>query len=645
MVRQGKSAMRMRILAMLAGILVALFIAAPVSAHANLVRAEPGIGASVPTAPTTVRLSFSEAPEPRYSTITVFDAARERFDNGDPRAAPDDAQSLIVGVRDLPQGVYTVVWKTTSAVDGHTASGTFAFGVGAASVANTAATTTVGDFAKNAPLEVPAKWLALLSVCVSLGILSLSLIIWTPTIAAASQQRGSDETVAESVNQRLGLIMEIALVALVATTVLGVVAQVAKATDRSLIGALSPAALRDYLFLTRTGRIWFLRLLLAIAAAIVLRPERLLLVRTTQARETAAQRAATVVGIALGASVLFTFSLTSHSAATPFWTPFTITMDWLHLLATATWIGGLVGLAATVPLLRSRTAGGRTMLRGTVARFSNMALISVGVLILTGLYSAWVHVGSPNALWPTNYGRALLLKLVLVLALIALGAFNILWVRPRLDARANNQTQERSIVARIMEHFRRSITAEIVLGVTVLLVVAILTGLAPSREARTQTGETNLTQRAKAGDLTIALTPSTLQAGAITYDVFVTKGQPVADADRVTLRFASPELGADETEAVTTAAGDGHYTVSGAYTTLNGNWQTRVIVRRIGVADVSASFTLPIGASSLPSTAANGETPTVTATTLLYGLAIVLAVLAVLGSAAILSRRLTMRSI
>ncbi len=636
--------MRTRILIVLVGMLATLTLAMPVSAHSYLVRAEPGIGASVPTAPKAVRLVFSEAPEPRYSAVTVLNAARERFDTDDLHAAPDDGASLIVGVRDMPQGVYTVVWKTTSAVDGHTASGTFSFGIGAAPV-TTAATTTSGAFTKDTPLEVPAKWLALLSVSVFLGILFLSLVIWKPTIAAASQQRAVDETVAQSVNRRLGLTMQIALVALVAATVIGLLVQVAKATDRSLIGALNLGTLRDFLFLTRTGHFWGLRLSLAIAAAVVLRPKRLVLVRTTQARETTAERVATAAGIALGAGVLLTVSLISHSAATAFWTPFSIVMDWLHLLATAAWIGGLIGLVTTVPLLRSRTAGGRTMLRETVARFSNLALVSVGVLILTGLYMAWVQVGSPQALWPTNYGRALLLKLVFVLGLVFLGAFNILWIRPRLEAKGSNQTKERSMVSRIMEHFRRSITAEIVLGVMVLLVVAILTGLAPSREAQVQTGETSLTQRAQAGDLTVALTPSTLQPGPITYDVFVTKGKPVGDADRVTLRFASPDLGTDETEAVTDTTGDGHYTVTGPYTTLNGDWQTRVIVRRIGVEDVSASFTLPIGGTAVPSTGTGISAPTVTTMTLMYGLTAILAVLAALGGASVMSRRLTARYI
>ena len=127
--------MRLRILCLLGGLVATLAFTLPVSAHANLVRAEPGISASVPTAPASLRLSFSEAPEPRYSEVDLFNATHERFDKGDLHVAPDDKESLIVDVRDLPQGIYTVVWKTTSAVDGHTTGGSFAFAVGAASLA------------------------------------------------------------------------------------------------------------------------------------------------------------------------------------------------------------------------------------------------------------------------------------------------------------------------------------------------------------------------------------------------------------------------------------------------------------------------------------------------------------------------------
>lgn len=630
----------LRALCILSGIIAALAIALPVSAHANLVRAEPGISASVPTAPATVRLSFSEAPEPRYSDVTIFNATRERFDTGDLHVAPDDRESLIIGVRDLPQGIYTVVWKTTSAVDGHTTGGSFAFAVGAASITGSAATQSTVTFAGPTPLEVVTKWLAYLGASVFLGAMALGLFIWTPAIAVTATDGDADDALAERVNKRLAVIADSALFVLAGATALGALAQVAKATGRSLVGALNIDLLHGYLLETRTGSIWCLRLFLAFFAAILLTPTHLRIVRTPRTRETNRQLIAVLLGLAVGANELLTISLISHGAATPFATPVTVAIDWLHLLATAIWIGGLVGLAITIPMIARRTIAGPILLRAVVSRFSAMALGTVGVLVLTGLYSAWVHVGSLEALRSTDYGHAVLVKLALVLGLLLLGAFNLLWVRPRL-ARTGDTAQGNPATHPVIRHFRRSLGGEVLLGGAVLLVVAILTGLAPSREAATQTGQTQLTQRADAGDLTVALTPSTLQPGVITYDVFVTKGQPVRDAARVELRFASPELGADETAEVATARGDGHYTLTGPYTALAGDWQTRVIVRRTARNDVSATFTLPIGGTAIPAPAENAAKPTVTTATLIYGIGAVLLVFLFIGGAAGASRRLS----
>ncbi len=635
--------MRLRILCILSGLVATLAFTVPVSAHANLVRAEPGISASVPTAPTSVRLYFSEAPEPRYSEVDIFNATHERFDKGDLHVVPDDRESLIVSVRDLPQGIYTVVWKTTSAVDGHTTGGSFAFAVGTASITGSAATQNTVTFSGPTPLEVVTKWLAYLSVSAFLGIIVFGLFIWTPAIAGMRTRAEADETVAEPVNKRLGILAAIALIVLTVTTALGALAQVAKATGRSLVGALDIGVLHGYLLDTHTGSIWCLRLFLALFAACVLGPSRLRIVRTPQTRETNLQLITVLLGLAVGVNELLMISLISHSAATPFWTPVTVAMDCLHLLAAAIWIGGLIGLVGTLPVLTRRTTAGQTLLRAVVARFSPMALGSVGILVLTGLYSAWVHVGSLDALRSTDYGHALLVKLVLVFGLVCLGAFNLLWVRPHLAHTARRES-EYERVRPVVRHFRQSIRGEVCLGAAVLLVVAILTGLAPSREA-VQTGQTHLTQRTKAGDLTVALTPSTLQPGVITYDVFVTKGQPVRDAARVELRFAAPALGADETAEVATARGDGHYTLTGPYTTLAGDWQTRVIVRRTAKDDVSATFTLPIGGATVPAPASNPATPTVTALTLVYGIGAILLVLAILSGGAILSRRLSPRPV
>ena len=61
-------------------------------------------------------------------------------------------------------------------------------------------------------------------------------------------------------------------------------------------------------------------------------------------------------GLVLGAGYLLTISLTSHAAASALWPTFSVALDWLHLLGTAVWIGGLIGLVLTVPLVQSLAA-------------------------------------------------------------------------------------------------------------------------------------------------------------------------------------------------------------------------------------------------------------------------------------------------
>ena len=64
------------------------------------------------------------------------------------------------------------------------------------------------------------------------------------------------------------------------------------------------------------------------------------------------------------------------------------------------------------------------MLAAAVPRFSGLAVACVAVLVVTGAYQLWLHVGSVEALFTTVYGVTLSMKLVLILPLLALGAFN-----------------------------------------------------------------------------------------------------------------------------------------------------------------------------------------------------------------------------
>jgi copper transport protein len=163
-----------------------------------------------------------------------------------------------------------------------------------------------------------------------------------------------------------------------------------------------------------------------------------------------------------------------------------VVSDTLHLAAAAGWLGGLATLTACpdaldrVPsTLRARPTHGAdvtTVADGTRSdqatvwsRWSTCAVTAVCVLAVTGAFQAWRQVPSPDALVGTSYGRLLLVKLCLVAILLALGNS-----ARRALLRARGQGGPRS-------RLRRSILAELVVGLAVVAVTTLLVGLSPPR--------------------------------------------------------------------------------------------------------------------------------------------------------------------
>ena len=111
-----------RVLALL---LVALLAAPPAMAHAFLERATPPVGSELPSAPATVALRFTEAVEPRFSSIELRQPGVGVVATG-ALAVAKDGRTLSVSLPRLPPGTYTVSWHVTS-VDSHKTEGRFAF--------------------------------------------------------------------------------------------------------------------------------------------------------------------------------------------------------------------------------------------------------------------------------------------------------------------------------------------------------------------------------------------------------------------------------------------------------------------------------------------------------------------------------------
>lgn len=99
-------------------------------AHAFLDHAAPAVGSTVAATPGEVRIWFTEAIEPAFSTIAVTDEGGRRVDQGKPERDPNDATMLRVAVAPLAPGTYKVTWHVVS-VDTHSTQGNFTFRVAA----------------------------------------------------------------------------------------------------------------------------------------------------------------------------------------------------------------------------------------------------------------------------------------------------------------------------------------------------------------------------------------------------------------------------------------------------------------------------------------------------------------------------------
>src|SRR5713226_613931 len=107
----------------------AVLLGGAADAHANYVRSNPASDARLVKAPAEIRIEFSEPPDPKGSDIQVLDTSGKRHDKGDV-ALSGDPNGLKVSLEPISDGGYTVAWTATSAVDGHTTRGSFAFVVG-----------------------------------------------------------------------------------------------------------------------------------------------------------------------------------------------------------------------------------------------------------------------------------------------------------------------------------------------------------------------------------------------------------------------------------------------------------------------------------------------------------------------------------
>ncbi|MDX6669465.1 MAG: copper transport protein, partial [Solirubrobacteraceae bacterium] len=431
-------------------VLVALAAAAPAAhAHASLLGSSPPPGARVQSAAAPVTLRFSEPLNARLSNATLIDARSHRRVSS--RSTASGRTIAVRPLAPLRRAAYRVEWHTVSTDDGHELEGSFGIGVGTAAAggAHSVQQSPLADGGWLRALTRALLYVALLSFAG--GLLLRALLERRQPSRSWLFPRGLDDHAgglgvdANAVRAReRALVSDLGLFA----AALGAIAAVVEAARAA--GGLSASALRDFLLANASGlaRVAVVGFVLAALALARRRPTP----------------AALAAACALGAVAVSGHANSADPRAVA------IAADWVHLLAGATWLGG-IGVIALVwgPALRRADAPTRTAIaRHVLGAFGRVALPAFVVVALSGTASAVIELGRVSALWETTYGAILSAKIVLV-ALIALVAYaHARRLRPALLA-ANPHPP-----AGLERRHWRLVRSEPLLGIGVAAAVGVL---------------------------------------------------------------------------------------------------------------------------------------------------------------------------
>jgi copper transport protein len=455
----------------------------------------------------------------------VLDQSGRRVDDGrESRPAPN---AVAVGLPPaLPKGTYVIAWRVVSA-DTHPVHGAFTFSVGPA--AGNANSIAAGALAGEATPP---------SVSIGFGVVRFLRFLLILLAGGAALQLAIS---------RLGRRVEVAAAAAalgyVPVAILGLVYDGAVAGGFSVSGAAHWSVVHTVLD-TRFGIVWMLQAALAIALAAVV----LLRLR--------------ILGAILGAVLVGATTAASHAAADG---TFAVVVDGAHVVAASAWTGGLA--ATALALVFARGDRWRVAAR-IVPRFSVLATVAAGVLIVAGVTSAYLEVRAWRGLWETTYGQLVLVKAGLLLSLLALGLFNNRVSVPGL----------RIELAKVRRRFVRAAALELVLIAAVVGVTAALVQEPPAKAQVLSSGPYSSTARLGPYELDTTVDPARTGANEIHLYVLNPSGQPANSAEAHI--FASlPSAGLGPLRFQAAIGGPGHFILDGARLPIAGRWSFRIEVR------------------------------------------------------------------
>jgi len=521
----------------------AVILTAPAaSAHALKRSSAPADGAELAEAPGVVSVTFTEEPEVSLSSLRVLDASGASFESGEATAVPGDALTLRAPVRDLPEGVYSIVWRVVSRVDGHATGGVIAFGI-RVDPSTVPAAEVKDEVPRAGPVEVAGRWGLFAGLGIVLGAVWLGLI--------APEGFGGRGPTAFGA----------------ALAVAGLIAL-----------AVAQRSAADVGLGTLLGTV--------IGRALVLRAIGLAAVGVGAA--IGGRRGALLAGAGAAATLWVHVSAGHAGTGSDHWLK--TVAQWVHVMAASVWLGGL---AVLVRRLRGATPAARAR---AASRFSIAAGVALFVVLATGTARSFSELPEWRALWTSTYGIAIAIKAGLLGVLAVLGAVNRYRMLPKVGESATGLLRVgRAEVA----------IAAVVLAAAGVLASSSPPLSAAEAAAAAAEGPITVEGTDFGTTVRVALEVSPGRVGANGFSVRVEDydtGEPV-DAQRVSilLRYLDAPGVAEVPLTLERVAGSDRWETTAPALSLAGRWSATVLVQGVtGSAEVRLEIATRCGAQALP---------------------------------------------
>src|SRR6266487_6064436 len=522
-------------------------------ASSFVVGSDPVDGSTISVPPTRVRIFFNTPISSASIANVYFGIDYQVMNAGRSHVASNNPQELDTPLlTQLPEGSYTVRWTAISATDGHATHGVIGFNIGHSStglpgqvILGPSTSNILPQLSLLGILAIAWDWLVMAALALWIGILVMESVVLADGKKSLPLQW-------------------LCLTALITGEIINLILRTALFTQTSNTSGIDPATLRELIVDTTYGHLWLVRIALIGMALVFLwwttrsTRRQSIGMRNSASTRTRGKTRYTFVLLTLACLILLTLALSEDVTQLAQAHVSAVILDWLFLVAQGVWFGGaayvgfvLLPLLPTFePELHARS------LVTLIQRYTPLIAGSIGVLLVSGIFLAETSLSSVQQFFTDPFGRALLVKIMLVAIMLLVSAYTLFILTPQLRRQVmllhvvNAEMPARRTRQAALERNERRLKVMMrslaYLGAGVLLCAAFMSFFAPpivfppidytnasSTNAAPSTTNAQVIQTKHASNLTVNLQVTPSRVG---YDntVIVTlsdsNGNPITDA-------------------------------------------------------------------------------------------------------------------